>query len=125
MILVDTSIWVDHLRAGHKALSALLEAGKVLVHPFVISELALGNLRQREVVLATLSDLPHASVATDAEVLHFIDRHALFGRGVGYVDAHLLAAAQLTAGAEFWTDDKRLHGVASELGLTGRRELHE
>ncbi|MGB9117709.1 type II toxin-antitoxin system VapC family toxin [Bradyrhizobium sp.] len=117
MILVDTSIWVDHLRVGDKALSSLLDAGMVLAHPFVIGELALGNLRQRGIVLSALSNLPHASVATDAEVLHFIDRHALFGRGIGYVDTHLLAAARLTAGAELWTNDKRLHGVAVQLGL--------
>ena len=117
MILVDTSVWVDHLRATDKALAALLDTGAVLAHPFVIGELALGNLRQREIVLNALSDLPHASVATDVEVLHFIDRHALSGRGVGYVDAHLLAAVQLTAGAELWTKDKRLHGVAIQLGL--------
>lgn len=117
MILVDTSVWVDHLRAGDKALAALLEAGTVLAHPFVIGELALGNLRQREIVLDALSNLPQASVATDAEVLHFIDHHALFGRGVGYVDAHLLAAVRLTAGTELWTNDKRLHGVANQLRL--------
>jgi predicted nucleic acid-binding protein len=117
VILVDTSVWVDHLRAGDKALSSLLDAAMVLAHPFVIGELALGNLRQRGIVLSALSNLPHASVATDAEVLHFIDRHALFGHGIGYVDTHLLAAARLTAGAEFWTNDKRLHGVAVQLGL--------
>lgn len=117
MILVDTSVWVDHLRAGDKALAALLDAVMVLTHPFVIGELALGNLRQREIVLSALSDLPHATIATDAEVLHFIERHALFGRGVGYVDAHLLAATRLTAGAELWTNDRRLRGVAAELGL--------
>ena len=81
MILVDTSIWVDHLRGGNKALAALLNAGMVLAHPFVIGELALGNLRQREIVLKTMSDLPHACLATDADVLLLIDRHALFGRG--------------------------------------------
>jgi len=117
VILVDTSVWVDHLRVGDKALSSLLDAGMVLAHPFVIGELALGNLRQRGIVLSALSNLPHASVATDAEVLHFIDRHALFGRGIGYVDTHLLAATRLTAGAELWTNDKRLHGVAVQLGL--------
>jgi predicted nucleic acid-binding protein len=117
VILVDTSVWVDHLRAGDKALAALLDTGVVLTHPFVIGELALGNLRQREIVLNALSDLPHASVAADVEVLHFIDRHTLFGRGIGYVDAHLLAAAQLTARTELWTKDKRLHGVAVDLGL--------
>lgn len=117
MILVDTSVWIYHLRAGNKTLAALLEAGRVLAHPFVIGEIALGNLRQRETVLNALTDLPQASVATDAEVLHFIDQHALFGRGVGYVDAHLLAAVRLTAGAELWTNDKRLHSVADQLRL--------
>jgi predicted nucleic acid-binding protein len=117
VILVDTSIWVDHLRAGNRVLADLLDAGMVLAHPFVIGELALGNLRQREVVLNALSDLPQARVATNAEVLHFIDSHALFGRGVGYVDIHLLAAARLTAGTELWTSDKRLQSVAVQLGL--------
>jgi predicted nucleic acid-binding protein len=117
VILVDTSVWVDHLRADNRELAALLGAGMVLVHPFVIGELALGNLRRRKAVLTALSDLPHADIATDVEVLIFIDRHALFGRGVGYVDAHLLAAVRLTAGAELWTKDRRLHGVADELGL--------
>jgi len=117
VILVDTSIWVEHLRTGNQELAALLEAGTVLIHPFVIGELALGNLRQREILLNALSDLPRASVATDAEVLHFIDHHALFGRGIGYIDAHLLAAARLTAGAALWTNDKRLHGVAEQLRL--------
>ena len=124
MILVDTSVWADHLRAGDTTLTALLEAGRVLVHPFVIGELALGNLRQREIVLGALSDLPQATVATDAEVLHFIDHQALFGRGVGYVDAHLLAAVRMTAGAELWTHDKRLRIVADQLRLAaalGRR----
>lgn len=117
MILADTSVWVDHLRAGDTALVALLDAGMVLAHPFVIGELALGNLRQREIVLKALADLPRASVATDAEVLHFIERHALPGREIGYIDAHLLAAVKLTPGAELWTSDKRLNGVAVQLGL--------
>jgi predicted nucleic acid-binding protein len=117
VILVDTSVWVDHLRAGDKALAGLLDAGMVLAHPFVIGELALGSLRQREVILGALADLPQASVATDTEILHFIDRHALFGRDVGYVDIHLLAAVRLAAGAALWTHDRRLRGVAGELGL--------
>ncbi len=117
MILADTSVWVDHLRASDNALAALLDTGMVLAHPFVIGELALGNLRQREIVLNALADLPHASVATDVEVLHFIERQALFGRGIGYIDAHLLAAVQLTAGTGLWTKDKRLHAVAVQLGL--------
>lgn len=117
MILVDTSVWVDHLRVGDKALAALLQSGMVLAHPFVIGELALGKLRQRDIVLTALSDLPSAGIATDAEVLHFIDRHALFGCGVGYIDVHLLAAVRLTADAALWTNDNRLHAIAVQLGL--------
>jgi predicted nucleic acid-binding protein len=108
---------VGHLRAGDETLAKLLDAGAVLTHPFVIGEIALGYLRQREIVLDALSDLPCASVATDVEVLHLIDREALSGRGVGYVDVHLLAAARLTPGASLWTNDKRLHDVAGQLGL--------
>ena len=117
MILVDTSVWVDHLRAGNQTLGRLLDTGQVLAHSFVIGELALGHLRRRETLLTALADLPQAVVATDAEVLGFIDRHALFGRGVGYVDVHLLAAVRLTQGAALWTQDRRLHDIAAGLGL--------
>ena len=117
MILVDTSVWVDHLRASDERLVGLLEAGMVLAHPFVIGELALGNLSDRETLLSALSDLPRAIHAADPEVLHFIDRHKLFGRSIGYIDAHLLAAVRLTAGAALWTRDKRLHGIAVDLGM--------
>ena len=120
MILADTSIWVDHLRSNNKILASLLEANIVLIHPFVIGELALGNLRQRKAILTALSDLPSINVATEAEVLHFIDRHALSGRGIGYIDAHLLAAAKLTAGIYLWTNDSKLHSVAHQLGLAMR-----
>ena len=116
MILVDTSVWVDHLRKSNKVLAGQLDSGMVLVHPFVIGELALGNLKQRELVLNLLANLPQAAVATDAEVLKFVERHALFERGIGYVDVHLLAAVQLTAAAVLWTHDKRLHDVAVQLG---------
>ena len=116
MILVDTSVWIDHLRAGDDALANFLNTGRVLAHPFVTGELALGNLRQRDLVLDALSDLPQARIATDKEVLHFIEQHTLFGLGIGYVDAHLLAAVRLTAGALLWTRDKRLHEVADRLG---------
>jgi len=124
VILVDTSVWVDHLHAGNKVLAALLDAGMVLAHPFVVGELALGNLRQRDIVLTALSDLPQACVATATEVLHFIARHALFGRGIGYVDLHLLVSVRLTAGAELWTRDKRLDGLAVQFGLAMARRLH-
>ena len=117
MILVDTSVWVRHFRDRDSMLTELLGRGAALTHPFVIGELALGNLRQRELVVRMLSQLPAASVATNAEVLHFIDQKSLFGRGVGYVDVHLLAATKLTAGSQLWTLDKRLNEVAAQLGM--------
>jgi predicted nucleic acid-binding protein len=116
MILVDTSVWIDHLRAADRTLTGLLAARTVLVHPFVTGELALGNLRQRDLVLRAMKDLPQANVATDEEVLFLINRHALFGSGIGYVDAHLLAAVRL-AEASLWTREQRLRGVAERLGL--------
>jgi predicted nucleic acid-binding protein len=117
LIFVDTSVWIDHFRSGNALLAEHLEARRVLVHPFIIGEIALGHLRQREVILATLSNLPRAEVATEEEALHFIEREALFGRGVGYIDVHLLAAVRLTAGAKLWTNDKKLCAVATVLGL--------
>jgi predicted nucleic acid-binding protein len=121
VILVDTSVWVDHMRGGDAALAGLLDAGQVLTHPFVIGELALGSLRQRDLVLGALQNLPQAIIAADREVLHFINRHALFGLGIGYIDAHLLASVRLTASAGLWTRDKRLSDVAERLGLAAKR----
>ena len=117
MILVDTSVWVEHLRVASAILKELLDHGEILGHPFVLGELALGSLRQRERFLSDLRDLPQAVVAEDEEVSRMIDRQALFGRGIGYVDAHLLAAARLTAGSRLWTRDRRLQAVAAELSL--------
>jgi predicted nucleic acid-binding protein len=117
VILVDTSTWVDHLRAGNARLARLLEDGEVVTHPYVIGELALGNLRQRDTVLDALSELPQANVATDIEVLHLIREEALFGRGIGYVDVHLLASTRLSPGTRLWTGDRRLREVAEWLGL--------
>lgn len=117
MILVDTSVWVDHLQRGNTHLVQYLSQGAVLAHPFVLGELALGNLRQRTEVLEALSQLPMATAATDSEVLEFIARQSLFGRGIGYVDAHLLAAARLTSGSRLWTLDKRLQAAAGSLEL--------
>lgn len=114
MILVDTSVWIDHLRVGDPSLISLLEAGRVLIHPFVIGELALGNLRQRHVVLDALQSLPSSVVARDEEVLRFIDGQALSGKSIGYIDAHLLAAVRLTPGASIWTRDRRLLAVARQ-----------
>jgi predicted nucleic acid-binding protein len=117
VILVDTSIWIDHWRNGDERLTHLLESGQVLVHPFVVGELGLGNLLHREQVLTALQDLPQATTATDAEVLGFIDQAALAGSGIGYIDAHLLAAVRLTPGSQLWTRDKRLLAVTARLGL--------
>ncbi|MBI2306137.1 MAG: type II toxin-antitoxin system VapC family toxin [Rhodocyclales bacterium] len=117
MILVDTSIWIDHLSRRDERLFGLLSAGQVLAHPFVTGEVALGNLRQRETVLELLLNLPRATVASDDEVLHLINADRLHGLGVGYVDAHLLASTMLTAGARLWTRDKRLASVAHRLGF--------
>jgi predicted nucleic acid-binding protein len=117
VILVDTSVWIRHFRDRDPTLTELLERGAALTHAFVIGELALGNLRQRELVLRMLLRLPAASVATNAEVLRFIDHNALFGRGIGYVDVHLLAATRLTAGSQLWTLDKRLNEAAVQLGM--------
>ena len=117
MILVDTSVWVEHFRSASAILNALLEDGGVLGHPFVLGELALGNLRQRNDILRVLRRMPQATSASHLEVLQFIDREALYGRGIGYVDAHLLAAVRLTADTKLWTRDRRLQTVAAELGL--------
>ena len=117
MILVDSSIWIDHLRAGEPELAELLNAGRVLTHPFVVGELACGNLKNRKGVLSLLQDLPAAPVATDEEVLFFIERRGLMGKGIGYVDAHLLAAISVTGTGRLWTRDKRLGAVASSIGL--------
>jgi predicted nucleic acid-binding protein len=117
MILVDTSVWIDHLRQRDERLSGLLDQGRVLAHPFVIGELALGNLHNRDAILGALQDLPHAPVATDAEVLGFITGNALHGMGIGYIDAHLLAATRLAPGTMLWPRDKRLLAVGMKLGL--------
>jgi len=117
MILVDTSVWIDHLRHGDAELVSLLNAGQVLTHRFVIGELALGNLQNRNVVLGALQNLPQVAAASDDEALHFIENNALFGTGIGYIDAHLLAAVRLSPGALLWTRDKRLLAESARLGL--------
>jgi predicted nucleic acid-binding protein len=117
VILVDTSIWIEHLRSASAILTELLVDGEVLGHPFVLGELALGNLRQRDEIMLVLRRLPQAISASHQEVLQFVDREALFGRGIGYVDAHLLAAARLTVGTRLWTRDRRLQAVAIQLDL--------
>jgi predicted nucleic acid-binding protein len=116
MLLVDTSVWSDHLRHHDAALARLLEAGEVLVHPFVIGEIACGLFPRRAQMLALLNHLPGAPLLAQPEVLGFIERHALAGRGIGFVDIHLLASA-LVAGARVWTRDKRLADVATGIGI--------
>lgn len=117
MILVDTSIWIDHLRKTDTQLQSLLMAGQVLAHPFVIGELALGNLKDGNTVLEDLQNLPAALVASDGEVLRFIVQHTLHGLGIGYIDVHLLAAVKLTPDTMLWTRDRRLKDAATRLQL--------
>ena len=114
MILVDTSVWVEHLRSGTIGLEELLNDGHVACHPFVMGELACGNLKNRTEILSLLHDLPMATRADDDEVFQFIEDHKLMGKGLGYIDIHLLMSAMLT-GIPLWTIDKRLHEVSSML----------
>ena len=118
MILVDTSVWIEHLRSGDLELARLLEDGQILTHPFVTGELALGNLQRRELILSSFQSLPQAQVASHDEMLLFIDQERLFGSGIGYTDAHLLAAVRLTPGVRLWTHDKRLASIAVRLGMS-------
>lgn len=117
MILIDSSVWIDHFRSGEPILVEILNTGQALAHPFVVGELACGHLNNRKEILSLLQDLPASPVATNDEVLLFIDRHGLMGRGIGYVDAHLLAAVSLVEGGQLWTRDKRLHAVAESMNL--------
>ena len=124
MILVDTSVWVDHLRRGDARLAELLERSTVLMHPFVVGEMACGSLRDRGAILELLQDLPGAVVAESDEVLQFIERHDLHGKGIGYVDVHLLASVALTEGAKLWTRDKKLGAVAQLLDCDYQDTAH-
>ena len=123
MILVDTSVWVDHIRRGDPGLIELLERSAVAMHPFVIGEIACGSLRDRDSILELLQDLPAVVVALDAEVLLFIEQHTLHGKGIGYVDVHLLASAALTGGS-LWTRDLKLLRVAVSLGCAHPEPTH-
>jgi predicted nucleic acid-binding protein len=117
VILVDTSVWVDHLRAGDKVLSSLLQEAQVFGHPWVTGEIALGSLARRREVLGLLHGLPQAVVASDSEILALVEGARLFGRGIGWVDAQLLASSRLTDGTVLWTRDVRLASAAAELGV--------
>lgn len=116
MILIDTSVWVDHFRRRNPRLIDLLEDDKALTHPFVIGELACGNLKNRTEILILLSEMPQATLAHHEEVLSLIDLRHLNGRGIGWIDAHLLASARLSH-AQLWTADKKLRAVALEMGV--------
>ena len=116
MTLVDTSVWVEHLRKGNDDLRSLLQANEVLVHPFIVGELACGTIKNRIQVLNLLRELPPASMAADEEVLSYVEARKLWGRGVGWVDVHLLASALLSH-ARLWTFDKRLRELTSEWKL--------
>ena len=117
MILVDTSIWIDHLRGGDARLERLLDNSQVSSHPFVVGEIALGNLRNRDEILQLLAALPTAAVASHDETLNFISNFSLGGRGLGYIDVHILAAVRLTPQTTLWSKDKRLLEVARDLGI--------
>jgi len=122
MVLVDTSIWVNHLRRGSRHLEKLLTDAEVMCHPFIIGELACGNLKNRDEIISLLHSLPMALTVEFDEFLLFIDQHNLMGRGVGFVDVHLLASAQLT-GVSLWTADKRLKSSAEQLKLAFRKKM--
>ena len=117
MVLVDTSIWINHLRHGSRRLETLLMDASVFCHPFIIGELACGNLKNRSEILSLLQALPVALTIEFDEFLVFIDRNHLMGRGLGFIDIHLLASARLT-GVPLWTADKRLNAAAEQLALT-------
>ncbi len=116
MVLVDTSVWIDHLRSGNAKLSALLNGGDVAIHPFIIGELACGNLKNRKEIISLLHALPHITKADNDEVLFFIEKHELMGLGIGLIDCHLLASCKLDK-AQLLTQDKRLKNAADRLGL--------
>ena len=117
MILVDTSVWVDHLREGNDQLAACLNAAEVVCHPMIVGELALGSLAKRADILGLLDNLPSAPIATMTEVRTLIETRKLYSRGIGLVDAYLLASCLLAPGARFWTQDKRLADLAEEFGM--------
>jgi predicted nucleic acid-binding protein len=121
MVLVDTSVWIDHLSRSNSRLARLLDEGRVMCHPFVIGELACGDLRNRQEILGLLVALPQAPVADHDEALRLIERHSLFGRGLGWVDVHLLSSTLLAASA-LWTLDKSLNQAAGALRVAAEIE---
>lgn len=116
MVLVDTSIWVDHLRRGDKRLAQLLAQNRVMMHPMIMGELACGNLQNRNELLGLWQNLPTVKEATHGEAMYFLEHRQLMGKGIGYVDLHLLTAARLN-GSRLWTRDKRLAQLANDIGI--------
>ncbi|MCJ7580285.1 MAG: type II toxin-antitoxin system VapC family toxin [Candidatus Aminicenantes bacterium] len=117
MVLVDTSIWIAHFRKGNSQLQDFLMEGKVACHPFIIGELACENLKNRKEILALLEALPKTELAGHEEILYFIEQNQLMGKGLGYIDTHLLASTQLS-GIYLWTLDNNLKDAAEELNLS-------
>jgi predicted nucleic acid-binding protein len=117
MILVDSSVWIDHLRTPEPRLSRLLTVREALVHPFVLGEIVLGFTRGQPNLVEVLRDAPQAPVAEPDEVLAFVEMHGIGGRGIGYVDAHLLASTLLLPDTLIWSRDRRLAAVADTLGI--------
>ncbi|WP_337271445.1 type II toxin-antitoxin system VapC family toxin [Oryzifoliimicrobium ureilyticus] len=117
MILVDSSIWIDHFRHGDAELTKIIEDDRLLCHPFVVGELALGSLRDRSAVIAFLEAQREATVATHAEVMTVVDRYSIFSIGIGYTDAHLLTSTLLDRRSSLWTRDKRLAAAAHKVGV--------
>lgn len=116
MVLVDTSVWVSHLRDGNVGLEKLLNNGEVVSHPFIVGELGCGNLKNRHEILTYLQSLPMTILAEDEEVLGFIENNQLMGKGLGYIDVHLIASAVLTD-VPLWTFDKTLEKFTKKIGL--------
>lgn len=119
MVLVDTSVWVDHFRLGVPLLAELLESGQVTIHPFVVGELACGSLSKRKEILKLLSVLPQVKTATHTEALRLVETHDLYNAGIGWIDAHLLASA-LLSDVSIWTRDRRLSACASRFKLAAK-----
>ena len=127
MILVDSSVWIDHLRVANPSLMELIFDEGALTHPFVVGELAVGSIANRQEFLSELSELPTPMIATDAEVMELVERRSLFSCGIGFLDAHLLASVLLTDGSKLWTFDRRLHSLAEREGCAAelpQRQSH-
>ena len=119
-VLVDTSVWVDHFHRGESLLQDLLSSGQVATHPFIIGELACGHISNRTEILKLLSELPTVTLATNEEAMHLIEKHRLGGKGLGWIDVHLLASALLSH-TPLWTRDRKLTAIARTLGISGSK----